>query len=155
MVPLAFSFGDAAYAALAFFLVATGFALAYAFLRLGGTLGRLSSFIRGAESEVLPVINKVGGTVDRVNSQLDKVDQMTDSAVDAVDSVDTAVRAVSLAVTRPVQKVSGFAAGVRHGFASLRVNRDFGAAVQTGKEAAARRERELLEELREAGGTGT
>jgi len=31
---------------------------------------------------------------------------------DAADSVDTAVRAVSMAVTRPVQKLSGFAAAV-------------------------------------------
>ena len=61
---------------------------------------------------MLPVINKVGGSVDRVNGQLDKVDKITDSAVDAADSVDTAVRAVSMAVTRPVQKLSGLAAAV-------------------------------------------
>jgi hypothetical protein len=100
---------------------------------------------------VLPVIGKVGGTVDRVNGQLDKVDVMTDSAVDAVDNVDTAIRAISLAIQRPVQKVSGFAAGIAHGVADLRVHRDLGAAVATGKAAAARREHELAEELREAG----
>ena len=59
--------------------------------------------------------------MDRVNGQLDKVDQITDSAVDAADSVDTAVRAVSFAVTRPVQKVSGFAAGVSFGVADFKV----------------------------------
>jgi uncharacterized protein YoxC len=133
MTPLAFSFGDAAYVALSFFLVATGAGLLYVFLRLGGTLARLSSFIRGMEHEVLPVINKVGGTVDRVNGQFDKVDVMTDSAVDAVDSVDTAVRAVSMAIARPVQKVSGLASGITHGFADLRANRDWRGAVQVGK----------------------
>ena len=151
MLPLAFAWSDVAYAALSVFLVAVGLGLAYAFVRLGGTLGRLSAFIKGAESEILPVIGKVGGTVDRVNGQLDKVDQMTDSAVDAVDSVDTAVRAVSFAITRPVQRISGLAAGLTYGASELRASRDWRSAVAAGKEAAARRERELEEELREAG----
>jgi hypothetical protein len=148
---LAVTFGDVAYAALSFFLIATGVGLLYVFLRLGGTLARLSSFIKGAEQEVLPVINKVGGTVDRVNGQFDKVDVMTDSAVDAVESVDTAVRAVSHAITAPVQKLSGLAAGLTFGAAELKARRDWRGAVQAGKEAAARRERELAEELRAAG----
>jgi hypothetical protein len=148
---LAFTYGDAARVALSFFLVATGAGLFYVFLRLGGTLARLSSFIKGAEHEVLPVINKVGGTVDRVNGQFDKVDVMTDSAVDAVDSVDTAVRAVSHAITAPVQKLSGLAAGLTYGVAELRTRRDWRAAVQAGKEAATRREQELAEELKAAG----
>jgi len=152
MTPLAFSYGDLARLALAVFLLATGLSLAYAFVRLGGTLGRLSAFIRGAQDEILPVINKVGGSVDRVNGQLDKVDVMTDSAVDAVDSVDTAIRAVSFAVQRPVTKVSGFAAGVTHGVADFRVHRDLRGAVDAGKRAARQREEELAEELREADG---
>ena len=142
--------GDVAYYALAAFLVAVGAGLAYAFFRLGGTFGRLSSLIKGTEIEVLPVIHKVGESVDKVNGQLDKVDQVTDSAVDVADSVDTAVRAVSMAITRPVQKVSGLAAGVTHGAASLKAHRDWSEAVRTGKEAAARRERDLAEELRVA-----
>jgi hypothetical protein len=133
------------------FLLAVGLALAYALVRLGGTFARLSAFIKGTQEEVLPVINKVGGSVDRVNSQLDKVDTITDSAVDAADSVDTAIRAVSLAITRPVQKVSGFAAGVSYGAADLRAHRDWRGAVAAGKAAAALREQELAEELREAG----
>jgi uncharacterized protein YoxC len=149
--PLAVVWSDVAYAALAVFLVAVGLGLAYAFVRLGGTLGRLSAFIKGAEDEILPVINKVGGTVDRVNGQLDKVDRMTDSAVDVADSVDTAVRAVSFAITRPVQRISGLAAGLTYGASELRASRDWRSAVAAGKEAATRRERELEEELREAG----
>ena len=86
---------------------------------------------------MLPVIHKVGESVDKVNGQLDKVDLVTDSAVDMADSVDTAVRAVSMAITRPVQKVSGLAAGVTHGAASLKAHRDWSEAVRTGKEAAA------------------
>src|SRR2546428_5734476 len=121
MVASSFTWGDLAYLALAVFLVVVGVTLGYAFLRLGETFGRLSAFIRGTERELLPVITKVGGTVDRVNGQLDKVDQMTDSAVDAVESVDTAVRAVSLAVTKPVQKAAGFAAGGTNAAAGFKV----------------------------------
>jgi uncharacterized protein YoxC len=149
---LAVSAGDVANYALALFLVATGLSLAYAFVRLGGTFGRLSSFIRGTERELLPVIHKVGESVDGVNAQLTKVDQVTDSAVDMADSADTAVRAVSMAIVRPVQKISGLAAGLSHGASALRTRRSFGEAVRTGKEAAARRERDLEEELRTAGG---
>jgi uncharacterized protein YoxC len=152
MLVAAFTWGDLWRLALAVFLLATGLAAAYLLVRLGGTVGRLSSFISGAEREVLPVINKVGGSVDRVNSQLDKVDRMTDSAVDAVESVDTAVRTVTAAVTRPVQKVSGLAAGVSFGAADFKAKRDWRHAVQAGKDAAARREQELADELREAGG---
>ena len=148
---LATSAGDVADYALAAFLVAVGAALAYTFVRLGGTFARLSSFIKGTERELLPVINKVGESVDKVNGQLDKVDRVTDSAVDMADSADTAVRAVSMAITRPVQKISGLAAGITHGVATLKARRDLREAVRAGKEAAGRRERDLEEELRAAG----
>jgi ABC-type transporter Mla subunit MlaD len=148
---LAFDFADLAYLALSIFLLAVGLGLGYAFVRLGGTLSRLSAFIRGTQQELLPVINKVGGTVDRVNSQLDKVDRVTDSAVDAADSADTAVRAVSYAIKRPVQKVSGLAAGLTFGLADFKTHHDWRAAVAAAREAAARRERELAEELEAAG----
>ena len=79
------------------------------------------------------MINKVGGSVDRVNAQLDKLDTATDSAVDAVEAVDEAVRTVSFAVKRPVQKLAGFAAGVSHGWSSLRTRRSWGDAVARGQ----------------------
>ena len=151
MLVASFTWGDLWRLALAVFLLAVGLSFAYLLVRLGGTVGRLSAFIKGAESEVLPVINKVGGSVDRVNGQLDKVDRITDSAVDAADSADTAVLAVSMAITRPVQKVSGLAAAVSYGASDFKARRDWRHAVHAGKEAAARREQELSEELRDAG----
>jgi uncharacterized protein YoxC len=137
--------------ALAVFLLAVGFALAYLFVRMARTTDSVTDLIKGTEREVLPVIEKVGGSVDRINAQLDKVDQVTDSAVDAADAADTAVRAVSMAITKPVQKVSGFAAGVSYGAADLKTKRGWKHAVQAGKEAAARREQELDDELKDAG----
>ena len=58
---------DVARYALAAFLLLCGLGLAYMLFQLGGTFSRLSSFIRGTERELLPVITKTGGTVDRVN----------------------------------------------------------------------------------------
>jgi uncharacterized protein YoxC len=149
---LAVTASNVAWIALAFFLVAVGLGLGWVFLQLAATFSRLSALIRGTEREVLPVIAKVGGSVDRVNAELDKLGQASDSAVDAVEAVDQAVRAVSFAVKRPVQKLTGLAAGVSHGFSTLRTRRDWRSAVETGKEAAARRERDFDEELRRAHG---
>jgi uncharacterized protein YoxC len=147
-VPLAdFETLDVLWIVLSAFLAVIGVALAFVLVRLGETIRHVSSLIQGLEREVLPLINKAGGTVDRVNMQLDKVDRVTDSAVDAADSLDTAVRAVTIAITRPVQKISGLAAGLSHGLAALRVRRNVRSAMQTGRAAAARREHEIEVEL--------
>lgn len=145
---LASSAGDAAYWGLAIFLVLLGLGSAYALVKLGGLFNRVSSLVSGAERDVLPVVVKAGSTVDRVNYQLDKLDTVTDSAVGMADSADTAVRAVSTAISKPVEKVSGLAAGVAHGVASFRKTRDFGAAKEAAKEAARQREADLAEDLR-------
>jgi hypothetical protein len=142
------SAGDAARIALSVFLVVVGLGLGYALLRLGGAFARLGRFIAGLEREILPLISKVGGSVDRVNSQLDKVDLVTASAVDAVESVDHAVRSLTSAVGAPVRKLSGWAAAVRQGAATLRAERDLGAAMRSARRAARHREDAIAEELR-------
>ena len=150
MTVLASTAGDVLNYALAVFFVASGLGLAYMLVRLGGTFGRLSSLIQGTEQEFLPVVNKAGGTIDRVNDQLDKLDVVTDSAVGMAESADTAVRAVSTAITTPVKKVSGLAAAISHGAGALKSRRSVKDAVTVAKDAAARREAELDEELRTA-----
>ena len=151
-MPIAdFTWADLTDLSLSVFLLAAGLGLGYVLLRLGGAFGRLSSFIHGTERAVLPVISKVGASVDKVNAELDKVGQITDSAVDMADSVDTAVRSVSMAISKPVQKVSGFAAGVTHGASAFRASRDWSEAKAAAKAAAARREAELADELRHTG----
>lgn len=145
---LAFSYGDLAHLALAVFLISLGICGGWALLRLAVTLDRVSSFIRGTERHVLPVIDKVGGSIDRVNAQLDKMDTATTSAVDAVVAVDEAVRTVSFAVKRPVQKLTGLSAGISHGWSSLKTRRSWREAVDEARAAAARRERDLEDELK-------
>lgn len=139
--------------ALSAFFVVVGVGLLFLLIRLGATVRRLTAFIQGLEREVLPLLGKVGGTVERVNTQLDKVDQVTTSAADAADSVDTAVRAVSLAIARPVQKISGLAAGLTQGVAALRAHRDVRGAFEAARTSAERREREIAEELDSTGPT--
>ena len=115
----------------------------------------MTSFLKGLERETLPVINETGGTVQSINSQLDKADLVTDSAVDIADSVDTAVRAVSIAITRPVQKISGLAEGIAHGIRiAPRRARTRAAPTRPDATAAQRREQEIDDELR-GGGAGT
>ena len=145
---VAFTWSDLWRLGLAVFLFGAGAGLAYALLMLGATLRSLAALIRGTQDELLPVVGKLGGTVDRVNTQLEKVERVTDSAVDAAEAVDGTIRALSKVVTTPVRKLSGLAAGLTYGASSLWTNHDFSQAVQVGKDAAARRERELDEELR-------
>src|SRR6187402_276444 len=140
MAVLATSAGDVLDYALAAFFVASGAGLLYLFIRMGGTFARLSSFIKGSERDLLPVIVKAGGTVDRVNDQLDKLDTVTDSAVSMADNADTAVRAVSTAITTPVKKVSGFAAGLSHGVSSFKKTRSPSEAMDAAKSASRRRQ---------------
>jgi hypothetical protein len=78
---------------------------------------------------------------------------VTDSAVSMADSADTAVRAVSTAISTPVEKVSGLAAGIAHGFSSLKKTRNVSDAMDAGKDAARRRQHDLAEDLRGAGPT--
>jgi hypothetical protein len=149
---IAFDAGDAANWGLALFLVLLGLGSAFALYKLGRLFDRVSSFVIGTERDLLPVVVKSGGTVDRVNYQLDKLDTVTDSAVGMADSADTAVRAVSTAISRPVEKVSGLAAGVAHGVSSFKRNRNAGDAFAAAKSAARRREQDLAADLR---GTAT
>jgi hypothetical protein len=138
--------------ALAAFLIVVGIALAFALFKLAGVFGRLASFVRSSETEMMPVVNKAGGTIDRVNNQLDKIDPATDSAVDAVMAVDESVRAVSYAVKRPIEILVGLTTGASHGIATLRARRDVKAAIKSAKEAAARRQADFEEDLRKAHG---
>jgi predicted PurR-regulated permease PerM len=140
---------------LSIFLVVVGLAIGYAFWRLGVLFSQLRTTVEHTEEEVLPVINKSGGTLDRVNRELDKVDVMTDSAVEAVTAVDRAIRAVSALITAPVEALAGVAAAVRHGVSSFMTHRDVHQAVNTAREAGQRRMEDLADDLDQAGRPGT
>ena len=60
---------------------------------------------------------------------------------------DQTVRTVSLVIRRPVEKLTGLSSGAAHGWATLRTQRDWRAAVKSAKEASARREADLEDQL--------
>ncbi len=132
---------------LSVFLVVVGIALAWSLVRLAGMLRRMTSMLEQTQQSVVPLFDKLGTTLDRTNLQLDKLDIVTDSAVDAADAADTAVRAVSMVITRPVQKASALAKGISHGASALFAGNDVKTSLAAARDAAARREREIAEEL--------
>ena len=69
---------------------------------------------------LLPVIVKTGGTVDRVNYQLDKPTRSPTAPSRWPTAPTRPCARSSTAISKPVEKVSGLAAGVAHGFSSLR-----------------------------------
>ncbi|MGD0166291.1 MAG: DUF948 domain-containing protein [Gaiellaceae bacterium] len=154
MLPLSSTAADIAYFALSFFLIAIGLTLGYALVRLAGVLRRVSSLIGGVEKEIVPVINKAGGSIDRVNDQLDKLDVVTDSAVGAVESIDTVLRTIAAAVKLPAKKLAALTAGLVHGLAALRAEHDLSAAMAAARFAAKERERRFGEEFSSAAEEG-
>jgi uncharacterized protein YoxC len=150
MLLLSSTVGDIASGALAFFLIAIGLTLGYAFVRLAGVLSRVSSLVKGVEQELVPVINKAGGSIDRVNGQLDKLDVVTDSAVGAVESIDSVMRSIAGAVKLPAKKLAALTAGLVHGLAAFKVERDFAAAMAAARFAAQERESRFGEEFSSA-----
>ena len=110
--------------ALAVFLVLTGIGACFALVRAGMTLGRVNMVLDGVMKELVPMLAKVSTSLDHVNEELDKVGRITDSATDATAKVDATVRSVSEAISKPFRAVSGFTAGISHGFGVFKNKRD-------------------------------
>ncbi len=109
--------------ALSIFLVLTGVGLAYLFVRMAGVFARLGVSVTRVTDEVVPILNKAQTTVDGVNLELLRVDEMMKTAVGATKGAERTVQTVSSAVTKPVRKLTGMAAGAREAVATLRARR--------------------------------
>ena len=109
--------------ALSIFLILTGIALAYLFLRMAGVFARLGVSLTRITDEVVPILNKTQSTVDGVNLELARVDEIMQTAVGATKGAEKTVQTVSSAVTAPVRKLTGFAAGAKEAVATLRARR--------------------------------
>ena len=118
--------------ALSIFLIATGLGLSYLFVRMAGVFARLGSSVTRLTDETVPILNKAQTTVDGINLELARVDEMMKTAVGATKGVEKTVQTVSSAVTMPVRKLSGLAAGAREAVATLRARR---AAEEASREA--------------------
>ncbi|MGE0028196.1 MAG: DUF948 domain-containing protein [Thermoleophilia bacterium] len=109
--------------ALSIFLILTGIGLAYLFLRMAGVFGRLGVSVTRITDEVVPILNKAQTTVDGVNLELSRVDEIMQTAVGATKGAEKTVQTVSSAVTSPVRKLTGLAAGAKEAVATLRARR--------------------------------
>ncbi len=110
---------DVLKAALSLFLVLTGFALAYMFLRMAGVFGRLGTSVSRVTEEVVPILNKAQTTVDDVNRELDRVDEILVTAVHGAKGAERTLQTISSAATAPVRILTGVAAGVKEGIATF------------------------------------
>lgn len=109
--------------ALSIFLVLTGVGLAYLFVRMAGVFARLGVSVTRVTDEVVPILNKAQTTVDGVNLELLRVDEIMKTAVGATKGAERTVQTVSSAVTAPVRKLTGLAAGAREAVATLKARR--------------------------------
>jgi hypothetical protein len=109
--------------ALSIFLVVTGLGLGYLFVRMAGVFARTGTAITRVTDEVVPILTRAQTTVDSINLELARVDEMMQTAVNATKGAERTVQTVSSAVTAPVRKLTGVAAGVREGIATLKARR--------------------------------
>lgn len=114
--------------ALSIFLILTGIGLSYLFLRMAGVFARLGSSVTRITDEVVPILNRAQTTVDGVNLELARVDEIMKTAVGATKGAEKTVQTVSSAVTSPVRKLTGLAAGAREAFATFKARRQADAA---------------------------
>jgi hypothetical protein len=105
--------------ALGVFFVLCGCGVAYAFLRLGSVLKKLTHILGSVDSRVLPLLTRVEATLDGFNSELDKVDQITGSVAEMVKAAEETTTALHNAVSKPLRKIAGLAGGVREGVKSF------------------------------------
>ncbi|WP_217912788.1 hypothetical protein [Miltoncostaea marina] len=123
--------------ALSIFLILTGVGLAYLFLRMAGVFARVGTSVTRITDEVVPILNKAQTTVDGVNLELMRVDEMMKTAVGATKGAEKTVQTVSSAITKPVRKLTGLAAGAREAVATLKARRAADAAAAAEARAAA------------------
>lgn len=109
--------------ALSIFLIVTGVALAFVFFRLAGVFQRLGLTVTRITDEVIPILSKAHITMDGVNREIDRVDEIMLTAVHGAKGAEKTVTTVSSAVTAPVRKLSGLAAGLKEATATFQARR--------------------------------
>jgi hypothetical protein len=101
------------------FFVLFGVGIAFALFRLATVFKRLSGILTDANTQVIPLLTRVGATLDGVNAELGKVDQITGSVAEIVKTAEQTTTALHSAVAKPIRKVAGIAAGVSAGLTSF------------------------------------
>jgi uncharacterized protein YoxC len=105
--------------AIGVFFVLFGVGIAFALFRLGTVFRHMSSILADANTQVIPLLTRVEGTLDGVNAELGKVDDITGSVAEIVRTAEQTTTAVTSAVAKPIKMVAGLAAGVSEGITSF------------------------------------
>jgi len=105
--------------AIGVFFVLFGVGIAYALFRLGIVFKRLSGVLADVNTQIVPLLTRVEGTLDGVNAELGKVDDITGSVAEIVRTAEQATTAVHGAVSKPMKLAAGMAAGVSEGVRSF------------------------------------
>ena len=105
--------------AIGIFFLLFGVGLGYALYRLALTFSQTTVMIHDVNQEAVPILTRLQTTVDEVNAELDKVNQITDTAVMATDKIETTASAVQNAISIPVKKFAGVAAGIGEAVSSF------------------------------------
>ena len=100
------------YIAIGVFFLLFGVGLFLALFRLSSTLQRMTGILSDVNTEVIPLLKRVEGTLDGVNSELGKVDEITGSVATIAKHAEDTTTAVRGAVTKPIKKVAGVSAAV-------------------------------------------
>ncbi len=100
------------YIAIGIFFILFGVGLFLALLRLSSTLQRLTGILTDVNTEIIPLLTRVEGTLDGVNSELGKIDEITGSVATIAKHAEDTTTAVRGAVTTPIKKVAGVSAAV-------------------------------------------
>jgi len=105
--------------AIGVFFILFGVGIAFALFRLATVFKRVSGILADVNTEVLPLLTRVEGTLDGVNAELGKVDDITGSVAEIVRTAEQTTTAVHGAVSRPLRALAGLAAGVSEGVSSF------------------------------------
>ena len=149
LAPLALTSSEVLRYAAAFFFVLVAIAAAYALIKAAKTMERVDTVLADVDQEVVPLMKKVGVTLDGVNANLGNVDGITKDVADITDKIDSMANVIEGAVSRPARKAASFSAGVQTAVSSfMRRDRDDRAEEDPPEDASAA-------SATEAGGSAT
>jgi uncharacterized protein YoxC len=119
--------------ALAFFLVVVAIGLVYLLVKAGKVLGSLKKMVIDLDTEMVPLLEKLGTTVDEVNQELDKVNEITGSVVGITQRIDSTTQSVGSALSKPAKKAAAFTAGAQQAVSSFVSRFRGGASPEAGE----------------------
>ncbi len=121
-------FDDVLKLALSLFLVLSGCAVSYLFLRMAGVFSNVATSVTRVTDEVVPILSKAQVTMDGVNREIDRIDDIMVTAVNTTKGAERAVGTVNAALKAPVRKLSSVSAALREAMDTYRARRAADAA---------------------------